>query len=352
MAHLKDIQLGDRVIGKSYKPFIIAEMSGNHNQSLDRAIKIVEAAAEAGADAIKLQTYTSDTMTIDEDSGLFSINDEDSLWYGKTLYELYELAHTPWDWHKPIFDRANELGMMAFSTPFDETSVDFLEELGVPAYKIASFENSDWTLLKKVAQTGKPVIMSTGAATLADLTDGVKVLRENGCEDLVLLKCTSTYPASPETSNLHTIPSMRDVFQCHIGLSDHTLGIGAPVASVALGATVIEKHFTLSRDDGGVDDSFSMEPAEMKSLVEESERAFLAMGEVQYGIQEAEEKSLRYKRSIYVVEDIKEGEEFSKENIRVIRPGDGMKPKFLEKVLGKKAKQDLKRGTPLSWEII
>ena len=352
MKSLKEIKLGDKVIGPGHKPFIIAEMSGNHNQSLDRALKIVEAAAEAGADAIKLQTYTADTMTIDEDSGLFSINDEDSLWYGKTLYELYELAHTPWDWHKPIFDRANELGMMAFSTPFDETSVDFLEEMGVPAYKIASFENSDWTLLKKVAQTGKPVIMSTGAASLADLSGGVKVLRENGCEDLVLLKCTSTYPASPENSNLVTIPSMRDVFQCHIGLSDHTLGIGAPVASVALGAVVIEKHFTLSRADGGVDDSFSMEPAEMKSLVEESERAFLAMGEVQYGIQEAEEKSLRYKRSIYVVEDIEEGEKFTNENIRVIRPGDGMKPKFLEKVLGKKAKQDLKRGTPLSWEIL
>lgn len=348
----KDIKLGDKLIGSGHKPFIIAEMSGNHNQSLDRAIKIVEAAAEAGADAIKLQTYTADTMTIDEDSGLFSINDEESLWYGKTLYELYELAHTPWDWHKPIFDRANELGMMAFSTPFDETSVDFLEDMEVPAYKIASFENSDWTLLKKVASTGKPVIMSTGAATLADLAEGVRVLRENGCEDLVLLKCTSTYPASPENTNLVTIPSMRDVFQCHIGLSDHTLGIGAPVASVALGAVVIEKHFTLSRADGGVDDSFSMEPAEMKSLVEESERAFLAMGEVQYGIQEAEEKSLRYKRSIYVVEDIAEGEEFTKENIRVIRPGDGMKPKFFEKVLGKKAKQELKRGTPLSWEIL
>lgn len=352
MKTLKDIKLGDRLIGTGHKPFIIAEMSGNHNQSLDRALKIVEAASEAGADAIKLQTYTADTMTIDEDSGLFSINDEDSLWYGKTLYELYELAHTPWDWHKPIFDKAKALGMMAFSTPFDETSVDFLEEMGVPAYKIASFENSDWTLLKKVAHTGKPVIMSTGAATLADLAEGVRVLRENGCKDLVLLKCTSTYPASPENTNLNTIPSMRNVFQCHIGLSDHTLGIGAPVASVALGAVVIEKHFTLSRADGGVDDSFSMEPAEMKSLVEESERAFLAMGEVQYGIQEAEEKSLRYKRSIYVVEDIKKGEEFTKENIRVIRPGDGMKPKFFEKVLGKKARQDLKRGTPLSWEII
>lgn len=352
MKELADIQLGDKLIGTGHKPFIIAEMSGNHNQSLDRALKIVEVAADAGADAIKLQTYTADTMTIDIDSGLFSINDEDSLWYGKTLYELYELAHTPWDWHKPIFDKAKELGMMAFSTPFDETSVDFLEEMGVPAYKIASFENSDWTLLKKVAQTGKPVIMSTGAATLADLAEGVRVLRENGCKDLVLLKCTSTYPASPENTNLNTIPSMRDVFQCHIGLSDHTLGIGAPVASVALGAVVIEKHFTLSRADGGVDDSFSMEPAEMKSLVKESERAFLAMGEVQYGIQEAEEKSLRYKRSIYVVEDIKKGEEFTKENIRVIRPGDGMKPKFFENVLGKKAKQDLKRGTPLSWEII
>lgn len=352
MKTINDIQIGDHAIGSEHKPFIIAEMSGNHNQSLDRALEIVEKAAEAGAHAIKLQTYTADTMTIDERGGLFSIDDEDSLWYGKNLYELYELAHTPWDWHEPIFEKARELGLMPFSTPFDDTSVDFLEDLGVSAYKVASFENTDWTLLKKIASTGKPVIMSTGAANLSDIDEAVRVLRENGCPDLVLLKCTSTYPATPENTNLQTIPRMRDIFNCHIGLSDHTLGIGAAVASVALGARVIEKHFTLSRADGGVDAAFSIEPDEMKALVEESERAFLALGDVQFGIQKAEEKSLRYKRSIYVVEDIAEGEEFTKENIRVIRPGDGLQPKFFEKVLGKTSSRDLKRGTPLSWELI
>lgn len=352
MKTINDIQLGDYTIGSDHKPFIIAEMSGNHNQSLDRALEIVEKAAEAGAHAIKLQTYTADTMTIDERGGLFSIDDEDSLWYGKNLYELYELAHTPWDWHEPIFKKARELGLMPFSTPFDDTSVDFLEDMGVSAYKVASFENTDWTLLKKIASTGKPVIMSTGAANLSDIDEAVRVLRENGCPDLVLLKCTSTYPATPKNTNLVTIPRMRDIFDCHIGLSDHTLGIGAAVASVALGARVIEKHFTLSRADGGVDAAFSIEPDEMKALVEESERAFLALGDVQFGIQKAEEKSLRYKRSIYVVKDIAEGDEFTKENIRVIRPGDGLQPKYFEKVLGKTSSRDLKRGTPLSWELI
>lgn len=352
MTKPNDFSLNNRTIGDDHRPFIIAEMSGNHNQSLERALTIVEEAAKAGADAIKLQTYTPDTMTIDIDGGLFTIDDEESLWTGKNLYELYELAHTPWDWHKPIFEKARELGLLPLSTPFDDTSVDFLEDLDVSVYKIASFENTDWSLLKKVAQTGKPVIMSTGAATLADIDEAVQVLRSNGCGELTLLKCTSTYPATPENTNLLTIPSMRDIFKCHVGLSDHTLGIGAAVASVALGARVIEKHFTLNRADGGTDAAFSIEPDELKALVEESERAFQALGHVQFGIQKAEEKSLRYKRSIYVVEDIRKGEEFSKENIRVIRPGDGLQPKYLENVLGKKAKQDLERGTPLSWEIL
>jgi pseudaminic acid synthase len=352
MSKRNDIKLPGRTIGTGHRPFIIAEMSGNHNQSLDRAIAIVEAAAAAGADAIKLQTYTADTMTIDEKGGLFSIDDEDSLWYGKNLYELYELAHTPWEWHQPIFEKARELGLMPFSTPFDDISVDFLEELGVSAYKIASFENTDWPLLKKVASTGKPVIMSTGAATLADIDESVQVLKEGGCEDLVLLKCTSTYPATPENTNLHTIPVMRDIFNCHIGLSDHTLGIGAAVASVALGARVVEKHFTLSREDGGVDAAFSIEPDELKSLVEETKRAFLALGDVQFGIQKAEEKSLRYKRSVYAVKDIEEGEKLTPENIRVIRPGDGLKPKYYEELLGKEASGKIKRGTPLQWELV
>lgn len=352
MIQPNNFTLNNKTIGDDHRPFIIAEMSGNHNQSLDRALAIVEEAAKAGADAIKLQTYTPDTMTIDMDGGLFTIDDEESLWTGKNLYELYELAHTPWDWHKPIFDKARELGLLPLSTPFDDTSVDFLEELNVSVYKIASFENTDWSLLKKVASTGKPVIMSTGAATLADIDEAVDVLRSNGCGELVLLKCTSTYPATPENTNLLTIPSMRDIFKCHVGLSDHTLGIGAAVASVALGARVIEKHFTLNRSDGGTDAAFSIEPDELKALVEESERAFQALGHVQFGIQKAEEKSLRYKRSIYVVEDITEGEEFTKSNIRVIRPGDGLQPKYLEKILGKKSKKDLKKGTPLTWEIL
>ena len=352
MIQPNDFILNNKTIGDDHRPFIIAEMSGNHNQSLDRALTIVEEAAKAGADAIKLQTYTPDTMTIDMDGGLFTIDDEESLWTGKNLYELYELAHTPWDWHKPIFDKARKLGLLPLSTPFDDTSVDFLEELNVSVYKIASFENTDWSLLKKVASTGKPVIMSTGAATLADIDEAVQVLRSNGCGELVLLKCTSTYPATPENTNLLTIPSMRDIFKCHVGLSDHTLGIGAAVASVALGARVIEKHFTLNRADGGTDAAFSIEPDEMKALVKESERAFQALGHVQFGIQKAEEKSLRYKRSIYVVEDTAEGEEFTNKNIRVIRPGDGLQPKYLENVLGKKAKQNLERGTPLSWEIL
>lgn len=343
------ITIGKVEISATSKPFIIAEMSGNHNQSLDRAMQIVEAAAAAGAHAIKLQTYTADTMTL---KGILTINDPDSLWKGRELHELYQEAYTPWEWHKPLFDRAKELGMMAFSTPFDETAVDFLESLHVAAYKIASFENTDWPLLKKVAQTGKPVIMSTGAATIADIDEAVRVLKTNGCRDLVLLKCTSTYPATPENTNILTIPHLKDLFNCHVGLSDHTMGIGAAIAAVALGARVIEKHFTLRRTDGGVDSSFSIEPEELKNLVIESERAFLSLGTIQYGVQEAENKNVLYKRSIYVSQDIKAGDDFTTENIRVIRPGDGLKSKYYDLVLGKKAKQDIKRGTPLSWNLL
>jgi pseudaminic acid synthase len=330
-------------------PFIIAEMSGNHNQSLDRALAIVEAAAEAGADAIKLQTYTADTMTM---KGAMVIEDENSLWVGKELHDLYQLAYTPWEWHKPIFDKAKELGMVAFSSPFDASAVDFLEELNVPLYKVASFENTDHPLLKKVAQTGKPVIMSTGAATLADIDEAVRVLRENGCEELTLLKCTSTYPASPETTNLATIPHLQKIFNCPVGLSDHTMGIGASVAAVALGATVIEKHFTLDRADGGVDSTFSLEPHELKSLVIESKRAFLALGSVQYGVQKAEKNSTQFKRSIYVSKTIKAGEVFTVENTKVIRPGFGLAPKYLNIILGKKAPQDITKGTPLTWDLL
>ncbi len=333
-------------------PFIIAEMSGNHNQSLDRALQIVKAAADAGAHAIKLQTYTANTMTLNMEEGAFKITDPNSLWYGRNLYELYEEAHTPWEWHKEIFDFAHSLGLMAFSTPFDETAVDFLESLGVKAYKIASFENTDEPLLIKVAQTGKPVIMSTGAATLSDIDFAVHTLRAHGCSDLTLLKCTSTYPASPENTNLLTIPHLRELFDCNVGLSDHTMGIGVSVASVALGATIIEKHFTLSRADGGVDSAFSIEPAELKSLVIECERAYLALGKVSYGVHKAEEKSLIYKRSIYVAKDIQKGEAFTLNNLRVVRPGDGLPSKFLKNIIGKPARNDIKSGTPLSWDLL
>ncbi len=346
---MKYFKIADILIGEAFKPFIIAEMSGNHNQSLERALAIVDAAANAGAHAIKLQTYTADTMTIE---GAYTITDENSLWKGRELYDLYKEAHTPWEWHKPIFERAKEHGIIAFSSPFDETAVDFLESLEVPIYKIASFENTDWPLLKKVALTGKPVVMSTGVASIADIDEAVRVLRENGCKDLILLKCTSTYPASPENTHIATIPHMAQLFDCHVGLSDHTMGIGAAVAAVALGARVIEKHFTLRRADGGVDAAFSLEPEELKALVTESERAFLALGRVQYGVQKAEKKNLFFKRSIYVSKDIKEGEVFSKENIRVIRPGDGIAPKYFETVLGKVAKTSIKAGSALSWEMI
>ena len=333
-------------------PFIIAEMSGNHNQSLERALTIVDAAADAGVDAVKIQTYTADTMTIDIDTGEFSISDKDSLWKGETLYHLYEKAHTPWEWHKAIFERCKERGIMGFSTPFDDTSVDFLEDLGVPCYKIASFENVDLPLIRKVARTGKPIIASTGMTTVAELSDLVRTVRENGCTDLTLLKCTSSYPASPEGTNLRTIPHMREMFGCAVGLSDHTLGIGASVASVALGATVIEKHFTLSRAEGGVDAAFSLEPAEMAQLVRECRTAALALGAVSYERAEQEQKSLQFRRSLYVVEDMKAGDVFTEKNLRRIRPGMGLSPKYYDIILGKKANCNITRGTAVQWDLI
>lgn len=346
---MQNIKIANRTIGKDHPPFIVAEMSGNHNQSLERALEIVDAAAKAGAHALKLQTYTADTMTI---PGTLTIEDKNSLWKGEELHKLYQLAYTPWEWHQPIFERAKEQGLIVFSTPFDASAVDFLEELNVPAYKIASFENNDIPLIKKVASTGKPIIMSTGVATLSMLEESVRVIRQAGVQDLILLKCTSTYPASPENTNLLTIPHLASLFECHTGLSDHTMGIGAAIASVALGARLIEKHFTLRRADGGVDSIFSIEPEELKSLVIESERAFLAMGKVQYGVQKAEEDSLKYKRSIYVVKDIQVGEELTPDNIRVIRPGYGLPPKYYELVLGKKMHKSIQSGTPLSFDIL
>ena len=350
---MKTIKIADFEVGLHHKPFVIAEMSGNHNQSLERAKGIIKVAAESGAHAVKLQTYTADTMTIDHRGGLFDITDKNSLWVGRNLYDLYKEAHTPWAWHKPLFEYAKSLGIICFSTPFDETAVDFLEELGTPCYKVASFENTDHPLLKKIAITGKPVIMSTGTASVTDIVEAVQVLSSNGCKELILLKCTSTYPATPENTNLVTIPVLREIFpDCIIGLSDHTMGIGVSVAAVALGASVIEKHFTLSRADGGVDSTFSMEPSEMKALVVETERAYQALGRVQLMVQEVEEKSKAFKRSLYVVKDIANGEEFTRDNIRVIRPGDGLPPKHLDMVLGRTARINLSRGTPMKLEYL
>ena len=346
------IIINDRKIGAGHPPFIIAEMSGNHNQSLERALEIVEAAAKTGAHALKIQTYTPDTMTLDLDEREFHISDPKNLWAGTSLYKLYGEAYTPWEWHKTIFDRARERGIIAFSTPFDDTAVDFLESLDVPCYKIASFENTDLPLIRRVAATGKPLIISTGMATVAELDETVRAARDAGCKDLILLKCTSTYPATAGNTNILTIPHMRELFRSEVGLSDHTMGVGVSVASVALGATVIEKHFTLNRADGGVDSTFSMEPAEMAQLVVETERAWQALGQVSYGATEAEKKSIVFRRSLYVVQDLKAGEVLTKENVRAIRPGFGLPTKYFEQVLGKTVRQDVRRGTALGWGMI
>lgn len=343
-------QIAGRPIGAGAPPFVIAEMSGNHNQSLERALAIVDAAAKSGAHALKIQTYTPDTMTLDLDEREFHIADPDSLWAGTSLYKLYGEAYTPWDWHAPIFERARALGMIPFSTPFDDSAVDFLESLDVPCYKIASFENTDLPLIRRVAATGKPLIISTGMATLAELDETVRAAREAGCRHLVLLKCTSTYPATPENSNLRTIPHLRELFGCQVGLSDHTHGIGVAVAGIALGATVVEKHFTLSRAEGGVDAAFSIEPAELAALVAETGRAAQALGRICYGAYGGEHESRRHRRSLYVVADVKWGEELTAENVRVIRPGLGLAPKYIDMVLGKRASRPLKRGMPLSWD--
>lgn len=349
---MNDIQVADGIIGSKYPPFIVVEMSGNHNQSLDRALQIVEAAAAAGAHAIKLQTYTADTMTLDVDRPEFYVDGSQKLWQGMNLYKLYKEAYTPWEWHEKIFTRARQLGLIVFSTPFDATSVDFLESLHVPCYKIASFENTDLPLIKRIAAIGKPMIISTGMASVAEIDETVRTAREAGCNKLVLLKCTSTYPANPESTNLLTIPHMKELFDCHVGLSDHTMGIGAAVASVALGATLIEKHFTLSRSDGGVDASFSLEPDELKALVVESKRAWEALGQVSYGPTDKEKDSLKYRRSIFVIEDIKAGQVFNEKNIGVLRPGYGLAPKYYDYLLGRTARCNFTKGTPIKWDDI
>jgi pseudaminic acid synthase len=327
-------------------PFIIAEMSGNHNQSLERALKIIDAAAAAGASAIKIQTYTADTLTI---KGVFKITEKSSLWYGKDLHDLYDEAHTPWDWHKAIFEHAHKRGIICFSSPFDETAVDLLESLNNPIYKIASFEINHIPLLKYIAKTGKPVIMSTGASSLSEIAEAVDVLKREGCQNLTLLKCTSTYPASAENSNLNTIPHLKELFNCEVGLSDHTMGIGVSVAAIAKGANVIEKHFCLDRSEGGVDSAFSLEPSEFKQLVIEANNAYLALGKINYGIINDEKKVDAGKRSIYISDEINEGDIITTKNIKVIRPGFGLHPRYYTHVLGKKANKNLKIGQPLSF---
>jgi len=339
-------------ISPGHPPFVVAEMSGNHNQSLDRALAIVDAAAEAGAHALKIQTYTADTMTLDLRKGEFVIKNKKSLWYGESLYSLYQKAHTPWRWHKAIFDRCRKKGLIGFSSPFDATAVDFLETLQVPCYKIASFENIDLPLIRKVARTGKPMIISTGMATASEITQAVREARTHGCRDLILLKCTSAYPAPASQSNLRTLPYLRKRFNCHVGLSDHTLGLDVSLAAVSLGAELIERHFTCSRRERGVDAAFSLEPHELKALVQQSRRVWEALGKVYFGPTASEKSSLGFRRSLYVVGDMRAGDRFSQENIRAIRPGMGLPPKYIESFLGKRSKRRVRKGTPVSWSLI
>ena len=349
---MQDIAIGNQVVSENRAPLIVAELSGNHNGSLSRALQLVEAAAEAGANAIKIQTYTPDTMTLDICEREFVINDESSPWRGRSLHDLYREAQTPWEWHRPIFGRANALGLVAFSTPFDISAVEFLESLAVPAYKIASFEITDLPLVERVAATGRPVIISTGMATAGEIETAVMTVRRAGNDQVILLKCSSSYPASPSESNLRTIPHMRELFNAHVGLSDHTLGVGAALAAVALGAGVIEKHLTLSRADGGVDAAFSLEPAEMALLVKETRSAWESLGHVSYGATGREVRSLRLRRSLYVVDDLRAGDLLTSQNTRRVRPALGLPPAQYELVLGKRVNRDDKRGTPLTWDLI
>jgi N-acetylneuraminate synthase len=348
----RSLIIAGRAIGTNHPPLVIAELSGNHNGSLERALAIVDAAAATGAHALKIQTYTADTMTLDIREREFVISDPKSPWAGRSLYDLYEEAHTPWEWHAPIFDRARKHGMIPFSTPFDDSAVDFLETLDIPCYKVASFENTDLPLIRRVAATGKPIIVSTGMATLGEIDALVRAARDAGCRDLVLLKCTSSYPASPENSNIRTIPALREAFGCEVGLSDHTLGVGVAVASVALGATVIEKHFTLSRADGGVDSAFSLEPTEMRALVEETHRAWQGLGIVGFGAGEAEAGSQVFRRSLYFVRDLPAGSTIGPADIRAIRPGNGLAPSMADLVVGRNLRRTVTRGTPVCWTLL
>ncbi len=350
---MKEITIGKHKIGLNYRPFIIAELSGNHNHSLDRALEIVEAAAKTGAQALKLQTYTPDTLTLDLKTEEFMLRDKDSLWKDQSLYDLYKLAYTPWEWHEPIMKRAKELGMICFSTPFDETAVEYLEKLDVPAYKIASFEMNHIPMIRLAASKGKPMFFSVGMSTKEEIQEAVETAEQAGCHDIILLKCTSAYPAKPEDANILTIPDLRQSFSdCEVGVSDHTLGLAVPLTAIAHGATVIEKHMTLKRADGGTDAAFSLEPEEMKNLVIESERAWQSLGSVRYGYSKAEEPSLQERRSLYIALDMKAGDVLTKENLRCIRPSYGLHPRYYEALLGKKILKDVKKGMPLSWDLV
>ncbi len=349
---MKEICIAGRKIGAGHPPFVIAEMSGNHNGSLDRALEIAEAACDCGVDALKLQTYTADTLTLDLNTNEFFISDPSSLWKGKSMHELYREAYTPWDWHRPIMDFCRKKGVICFSTPFDFSAVDFLEELSVPAYKIASPENIDIPLIQKVSKCGKPLIISTGMASAAELEESVSAARRAGASEIALLKCTSSYPAKPEQFNLSTIPDIISRFGVVAGLSDHSMGDACAIASVPLGASIIEKHFTLRRADGGPDSAFSMEPLEMKRLVENVKNAWIALGSVNYGAVGDEKKSMIGRRSLYVSKDIEKGETFTAENIRSIRPGLGLPPKFYYQIIGRTAAKPLSKGTALVWDMI
>jgi len=349
---VRSVTIGGREVGPAAEPFVIAEMSGNHDGDLNKALDIVRAAAESGAHAIKLQTYTADTITIDADTPLFRLSAGHSLWADRRLYELYQEAHTPWDWHKPIFELARELGLLAFSSPFDPSAVAFLEDLDVPCYKIASSEIVDLPLIRLAAGTGKPIIISTGMASVGEIHAAVEAARSVGNNQIVVLSCTADYPADPADSNLRGIPVMADTFQTLVGLSDHTMGIGAAVASVAFGACVIEKHVTLSREGGGVDSAFSLEPAELAALVSESRNAWLALGKPRIGARAVEAEGLRFRRSLFVVEDVQAGDPVTAVNVRSIRPAGGLAPDLFDVVVGRVFARSAVKGTPLSWDLI
>lgn len=346
------MKIAEHAIGQDVRPFVIAEMSGNHNGDLDRALSIVDAVAVSGAQALKLQTYRPDTITIDVDAPAFRISAGHDLWGGERLYELFEKAHTPYEWHPAIFQRAREHGLTVFSSPFDPSAIELLEELGAPAYKIASSELVDLPLIRLAARTGKPLVISTGMATVGEIDAAVRTAREAGCESLALLACTAAYPAPPADSNLRRLPVLAQTFGVPVGLSDHTPGIGVAVASVALGACLIEKHVTLARSDGGVDSEFSLEPAELSTLVTESERAWAALGGTAVGPTPAEREGLRFRRSLYVVEDVHAGDEVTTANVRSIRPAGGLAPDQIGAVLGRTFARDAARGTPLTWDLV